>query len=175
MKPSEITIQQIKPFLDLITESNDALPYKLARNNSNEILYVFEYKDTWWFVDFQKIDTGNPEVVLVNLTFYENPHPTQTHFNFKQTTKYNYSGSIFGTVVAIAKEVMEHHASVISFTSDSAHLSLYKQLVRHFSKGLFVYRFEIPVGAMWLISKVDIPPEVTQQLSIEIPTILSRK
>ena len=156
----------------LLGESNEPLPYHMVRNNAEELLYTFAYGDTYWFVDFQKNKIGRQlGIVIAETTFYENP---ENKLIFSTTNKFTYSGSVFGTVVAIIQDVFAHLDAIV-FIGSADRISLYKRLIRKFATVYHTYRFDDNSGSLWVMCKEELQPDVLDVIQNHSANIIRNK
>jgi len=176
VKLSELKQQAALHYLTTLVESLEPLPYKLARENSKELLYLFEYNTIQFFVDVQvlKSQPGFPLSAGI-VTFYEAPNTSTGQLSFEQTHKHKYSGNLFGTVGAILSNSVMHKLDAISFVGEGSRVGLYTSLAKKFSKGNNIYKYETSEGGLWIISKIPLNEESQTLLAHSAEQIIANK
>lgn len=159
MKLTDIAGPGLSSILEVM---NTVLPFRKLHSDAEKDMYVFEFNDTTYVVDFEVMQPFAP-LAVKSVTFYE---AIQGEYNFNISNKH--TGKNTGPLFRTVSEIITSTASdwdVISFVGEQSRVGLYSALGKKFSGTLHTKAFITPAGALWVISKDPLEPSQTVEIA----------
>lgn len=169
MKLCDITPSTIASILEV---ANTLLPFRLLHSDAEKDMYVFEFNDITYVVDFEVLQPFAP-LVVKSVTFYE-AVPGEYTFDISNKHTGKNIGPLFRTVSEIITSTADNW-DVIAFVGEQSRVGLYSSLGKKFSGTFLTKTFLTSSGALWVVSKEPIAPAQVAEISKYATDTIQRK